>query len=417
MRVMASSTDLGPRLAVVLSHPIQYLSPWFAHIAAHSGLTLKVFYLWDAGVRPTPDRDFGVVVQWDIPLLNGYAHEFVPNRSRDPGTHHVGGLDNPDLPARLAAWRPDAILMFGYAYRSQVRVLLSRQLRGVPMLFRGDSHELGRPQRARALLGRVLRRVLFRRFAACLAVGAANRTYFTASGVPSSRIHHVPHCVDHDRFRRAESATRESAARWREERGIAPQDAVLLFVGKLEPNKAPLLLLDAFVALTEGPRSTDPRPVLVFVGSGPLEPELRRRAGQRVGQDIHLVPFCNQSAMPAVYAAGQVLVLPSESETWGLVVNEAMCLGVPAIVSDRVGCGPDLVIPGRTGWIVPTGDAAALTQALASATREPAQCAAMGRAARDHIDQYSYDNATVALTGVVRTVLAARDQRRFTNAA
>ena len=98
-----------PRLAIVLSHPVQYYSPWFRWLRANTALDFKVFYLWNFGVTAQRDPQFGATFQWDVDLLAGYDSEFVPNTAHDPGTHHFRGLDNPALTARLAAWQPDEI--------------------------------------------------------------------------------------------------------------------------------------------------------------------------------------------------------------------------------------------------------------------------------------------------------------------
>ena len=110
-----------PRLAVVTSHPVQYYAPWFRFLAATGRYDLRVFYLWDGGVRARHDPGFGHTVRWDVPLLDGYAHEFVPNTSARPGTAHFFGLRNPGLPARLGAFDPHAALVVGYNYLSFVR--------------------------------------------------------------------------------------------------------------------------------------------------------------------------------------------------------------------------------------------------------------------------------------------------------
>jgi glycosyltransferase involved in cell wall biosynthesis len=409
---------MKPRLAVVLSHPVQYYSPWFRELASAGHLDLRVFYLWNAGVTATRDRGFGESFRWDIPLLDGCASEFVPNVSSDPGTHHAAGLDNPTLVARLRAWNPSAILLFGYTYRSHMRVLLSRRLAHVPLLFRGDSHDMGREATLQSSVGRSIRRVLFRRFSAFLSVGQAHRAYLLHSGVPASRIHHVPHCVDNARFRAAAPEAVAARPAWRASHGIPASARVALFAGKLEPKKAPQLLLRAFLARTPQ-RSDDDRNVLLFVGSGELEGALRAQAGDRIGRDVFFVPFQNQSVMPTVYAAADLLVLPSASsgETWGLVVNEAMNLARPAIVSDRVGCGPDLVTPGETGWVFPSGDADALGAALRDALSDPARLARMGEAARNRMDAYSYEAASAALETVLDGLPTSTTRRSVVVAA
>lgn len=402
-----------PRLAVVLSHPTQYYSPWFRHIQAYGGIDLRVHYLWDFGTAARFDRQFGCEVQWDIPLLEGYPHEFVANRSHDPGTHHFRGLDNPDLVQRLWASRPDAILLFGYAYYSHLRVLLSPRLSRTPLLLRGDSHDMGRPRGWRRRATEALRWVLFSRVAACLAVGQANAAYYRGSGVPASRMHFVPHCVDNQRFQEAAPQALRDAMHWRNELGIAEHARVVLFAGKFETKKRPLDLLAAFLHQRAARAGTDrPAPALLFVGGGALEGELRAMAGAAEGSSVFFAPFQNQTAMPKVYAAGDLLVLPSygAGETWGLAVNEAMNLQRPAIVSSHVGCGPDLVHHGQTGWIFEAGEIEGLQAVLAEAlTLDAARLHEMGRLALARVDRYSYQAATTGLQAALRSVMPAAE--------
>lgn len=398
-----------PRLAVVLSHPTQYYSPWFRHISADGGIDLVVYHLWDFGVESRYDRQFGHAFQWDIPLLEGYRSVFVANRSRDPGTHRFAGLDNPELVGLLAAAAPDAILLFGYAYLSHLRVILSPRLARIPLLLRGDSHDLARPPGWKTTAARLLRRVLFRRFSGFLAVGRANGEYFRNCGATPARIHFVPHCVDNQRFREAAGDAAREAAEWRIALGIPATAVVILFAGKFEPKKRPLDLLAAFMTV-EARRLPGAHPaVLLFVGGGVLEGDLRRMAGDRVGHSVFFAPFQNQTRMPTVYASGDLLVLPSfgDGETWGLAVNEAMNLALPCIVSTHVGCGPDLVRHGETGWLFEAGDvdalAAVLTLALDAGHEGRTR---MGALARCHVEAYSYRAATLALREALQAVCA-----------
>lgn len=398
---VSSQPDAGSwRLAVVVSHPIQYYAPWFAQLAATPELQLMVFHLWDFGVAERHDPGFGQHLRWDLPLLEGYPSRFVPNVSADPGTHHFSGLDNPGLVRELLAWQPDAVLLFGYAYRSHLRLLLDPRLWRVPILLRGDSNDLARARGVSPALAALLRRLLFRRFAAALAVGQANAAYLNASGIPAWRTFRAPHAVDNARFQAAAPAAEQQARAWRAELGIDSDAPVVLFAGKFEAKKRPLDLLNAFAALHH------PTAVLVLLGAGALEPELRRRAAELAPGRVRLVGFQNQAAMPRAYALGDVLVLPSHGngETWGLALNEAMNLARPVIASSHVGGAPDLVIPGRTGWLFPAGDVAALQRCLADALADPHRLRAMGQAARDHVEQFSYSAGTAGLLEALQTV-------------
>jgi hypothetical protein len=108
------ATGTRIRLAVVLSHPTQYYSPWFRWLRGHTSVEFRVFYLWDFGVTLTHDPIFNRSLEWDVDLLSGYDHEFVPNLSANPGAEHFLGFNNPELTRRLARWRPGALLIFGY---------------------------------------------------------------------------------------------------------------------------------------------------------------------------------------------------------------------------------------------------------------------------------------------------------------
>lgn len=388
------------RLAIVISHPTQYYSPWFRHLANYAELRIKVFYLWESGTKESLDRNFGTSFVWDIPLLEGYEHQFLENQSSSPGTHCFRGLDNPGAAEALRSWNPDVVLMFGYNYITHLRLIFSPALRKIPFFFRGDSHDLYRLESWKQSLSKQARSLLFRRFDKFLAVGSANAAYFRNQRVPEDKIIHVPHCVDNNRFRMAAPAAIKAAERWKVELGIPSRTAVVLFAGKFEEKKRPLDLLHAFLAMKDPSVSeTDPESVLLFVGNGALERQLLEKAGSAIGVRVFFAPFQNQSEMPKVYAAGDVLVLPSfgNGETWGLAVNEAMNLAKPVIVSSHVGCAADLVIPGQTGWVFPAGDQEALRSSLEKAMSDPTRLREMGCRAREHVDGFSYDAAASAL--------------------
>lgn len=389
------------RLAIVLSHPTQYYSPWFRWLRGQTPLEFKVFYLWNFGVTKQRDPQFGTSFQWDTDLLSGYEYEFVPNAARDPGTHHFRGLDNPSLTSRLASWRPDALLLFGYNWLSLQRALWWARRHGVPLIFRGDSHLLGRPHLP--WLRRHLLSFMYRRFAAITCVGAANRDYFLNLGVPAGRLFFAPHSVDTSLFDPDKPATLASATARRGELGLNSR-RVILFAGKLGARKQPVELLEAFLQV-----ATDDD-ALVIVGDGPEKERLQSIATARPDITVHFLPFANQSEMPALYALADIFALPSRGhyETWGLAVNEAMHLGVPCLVSDLVGCQRDLVQPGETGWVFPAENRAALATTLQTALRTPpAEHARLVRNVRARIAGYTYRQTSDGLLSALASLSAS----------
>ncbi len=354
----------APRLAIVLSHPTQYYSPWFRWLRTHTELEFRVFYLWDFGITRLRDPQFGTEFRWDTDLTSGYEWELVPNRARDPGTHHFGGLHNPGLGARLAAYDPTAVLIFGYKWRSHLRAIWWARNHGVPLLFRGDSHILGRG--APAWPRRILLYQLYRQFSAVTYVGQSNHDYFRALGVTPAKLFFAPHSVDATLFDPLNPAARAGVERLRLDHGLVGK-RVLLFAGKFTERKQPRELLEAFLAVASSEHA------LVFVGDGPERPALERLAAAQTGRTIRFLPFANQSEMPSRYLMADIFALPSRGfyETWGLAVNEAMHLGVPCLVSDLVGCQRDLVLPGETGWVFPANDMNALAATLRHALATP----------------------------------------------
>jgi glycosyltransferase involved in cell wall biosynthesis len=350
-------------LAVISTHPIQYYAPIFQTLARSENVRPRVFFTWSQTAdAQIPDAGFGRVVSWDIPLLEGYEFEFVPNTARRPGTEHFWGLQNPGLNRAIERWGADAVLVFGWNSAAHLRALLHFKGR-IPVFFRGDSTLLDQQPGWRRLARRRLLSWVYRHIDVAIAVGSNNRDYFRWCGVPQDRITFAPHAIDTGRFADPDEAHARRAAELRESLGIAAGARVLLFAGKLIAKKDPRLLLESFLAC--------PAPGhLVFVGNGALESELRQRAAGR--PNVHFLPFQNQRAMPAVYRLGDVFVLPSRGpgETWGLAINEAMASGRPVIASSKAGATRDLVLDGVNGWVFESGN----LQQLAAAIQDALTC-------------------------------------------
>lgn len=362
------------RLALVVSHPIQYYAPLYQRLAKRDDLEIRVFFTWHAGEVAVQDHGFGVPVSWDIPLTAGYESELVPNLARDPGTHHFFGLSNPSLLRQVQAWGPDVVHITGWAWWSHLQLMRSLHRLGVPQLFRGDSHLRNSPRRGlRWWAKRILLRRVFSWPSKFLYVGQANREYYRAFGVDESRLHYCTHAIDTQRFAEPSDRLERQAAEWRRDLHIGEGAKVLLFVGKFDVVKQPLMLMRA-VREAAGSEL-----LLVIAGGGALEAEVRAVAASEPSR-FRVLPFQNQSRMPVVYRLGDLFVLPSMGDTWGLAVNEALACGRPVLVSDRVGCAAD-VVDDTCGRIFPF-DAPGTLIATASELFENGQrLLEMGRAA------------------------------------
>jgi glycosyltransferase involved in cell wall biosynthesis len=379
-------------LAIITTHPIQYNAPWFRLLAQRKNIAIKVFYTWGQLEQHSKyDPGFGKNIAWDIPLLEGYQYCFVKNISTDPGSHHFTGIDNPTLIEDVEKWNPDAILIFGWNFKSHLKVLrYFKQKRKI--LFRGDSNLLD--ERPGYSLKKMLRRVflkwIYTHIDIALYVGTANKDYYLKHGVKNSQLIFAPHAIDNDRFMQGQ------AGNHRKEFGISPDAFVFLFVGKFEAKKDPQVLMDSFLKLQHS------NVHLIMVGNGNLETELKLSASRsplEISKRIHFLPFQNQSIMPAIYKICDVLVLPSQGpgETWGLTVNEAMACSKAVLVSAKCGCAVDLVKDGVNGFVFKSKDGNDLVSKMNKIIQAHAYITDMGKQSLTIIDQWRFEKLCQAV--------------------
>jgi glycosyltransferase involved in cell wall biosynthesis len=387
--------DKPARVAIFTSHPIQYQAPWFAALAQRDTLVTKVFFSYE------PDAvaqgvGFGRSLNWDVPLRDGFDSEVlsadVTGKARYP-------RDLLHAHAALRLFRPDVALVLGWHHGSLVQALLACKVMRVPVILRGESNE----KRQRPLWVSTLHRGYVKLADAFLAIGDANEAFYLNAGADEHRIFMARYCVDNDRFVRSARDHFEHRQTIRAGFGIPETSFCAAFFGKLEAKKRPMDFMRALKAA--GNRVRPIHGLVVGAGAGLAEVETFARSN---GIPVSFAGFLNQSEIPKAYVAADAVVLPSDfGETWGLVCNEAMACGTPAIVSDRVGCSNDLVIDGRTGAVVPFGSPDAIAAVLAAWSSQPARHDWIRRQATEHVlRDYSITRAVEGLEKAVASVVA-----------
>lgn len=370
------------RVLLIASHPVQYSSPIFRLYAKDPRLEILVAYYSLQEAELHLDPEFGVEVKWDVPLLEGYPWIAVKNKSWRP---ELGSFFGPPIWNLIRRGNFDAVVLYtGYPYATFWMAIAAAKLSGVAILFGTDAHGLapldGRQWKIK--VKEFLWPRLFRVADVVIVPSSASFKLIRSLGIPEDRIALTPYCVDNPWWiEKSQKVDRLSVrTRW----NVPPDAVVVLFCAKLQPWKRPNDLLRAFAkaAGTDG--------YLVFAGDGPLRSAVEKEAlSLGVSDRVRFIGFVNQSGLPEVYTASDVLVLPSGYEAFGVVVNEAMLCGCPAIVSNNVGAGFDLVREGETGFTFPTGDVEALSQLLREVLRSPEQLKRMGEAARDRMASWS----------------------------
>jgi len=377
------------KLAIVTTHPIQYYAPLFRILAEESVIELKVFYTWSQAREKVKDKTFGKEIKWDIPLLEGYDYEFVENISKNPGSNRWKGIDNPQLIAKIEAYDPYAILVFGWNMKSHFQTM--RFFKGkIPVWFRGDSTLLDETKGIKTILRRLWLTFVYRNVDKAFYVGKESKKYFKAHGLKDNQLVFAPHAIDNERFFDATGDHERTAKNWRKELGFEDEDIVVLFAGKFEPRKDLELLVKAIIELQKNGFN---HLKLLLLGNGPLEMDVNT-----VSEDfsfIQKLPFQNQSKMPLVYRLGDIFCLPSKSETWGLGVNEAMACSRPVLVSTKVGCAPDLVNNRSVGEIFQSGNLEDLKDKLRKLSK--VNLNEIGENAKDVISDWNFNKISEAV--------------------
>lgn len=371
------------KLAIVITHPIQYYAPWFKLLASRGNVQLKVFYTWSQAADTVKDRTFGRDIKWDVPLLDGYEYEFIENVSKKPGSHHFFGIDCPELIAKLETYSPNAILFFGWNFKSHLKAMRYFQGR-IPVWFRGDSTLLDEDGSYKTKLRRLVLKKVYSYVDKAFYVGQANKAYFLAHGLKENQLIHAPHAVNNAHFYDTNQHYDEQAAQWKQDIGLKTDTITVVFAGKFETKKQPDLLLDAVIEANN--RRKDPL-ALVLIGNGPLEERLKLEVEPH--DFITMLPFQNQSRMPLVYRMASIFCLPSKGpgETWGLAVNEAMASSRPVIVTEKVGGEKDMLMEGHNGYRFDHANRDALVDILVGLDKEALEV--MGKNARAHIEKFT----------------------------
>jgi glycosyltransferase involved in cell wall biosynthesis len=383
------------KLAYLVSHPIQYQAPLLRRIAQEPDIELTVFYGSDFSVRGYKDEGFGGVgVKWDIPLLEGYRHEFLP-ALRDNATVSVARPLNYGIFNRLRGRRGEApfdvLWVHGYATVNSLHAMLAAKSLAIPVLIRGDMWLKDRPRsRAKLALKTFFFQILKHLVDGVLSVGTLNEAYWRHHLGADFPQFMMPYAVDNDYFQERSRIAPERRKELLDELNLDPTRPVILFASKLQSRKRCEDLLEAYKNLSPAP-GIEPHPYLLIVGDGEERAALEKRAAESGFSGIRFCGFRNQSELPRFFDIATVFVLPSRHEPWGLIVNEVMNAGRAVIVSDDVGCQPDLITDGIEGCVFPVGNVEALTAALRRVLATPETAAQMGQRGLEHIRTWSFE--------------------------
>ncbi|MGB6383984.1 MAG: glycosyltransferase family 4 protein [Terriglobales bacterium] len=361
------------RKTVILTEIIApYRIPVFNVLARQATLDLHVIFLAETDET---------LRQWRVYKNEiHFSHQVLPAWRWRAGKSSF--LVNRGLWSALSKVSPQVIICGGYNYVASWEALLWARRHGVAFVLWSESnaHDL---RRARPLV-ESLKTYFLRHCDSFVVPGKASWQYLRSLGSPEASILTAPNAVDNNLFAIQADHTRAHAAEFREKLKLPSR--FILFVGRLVPEKGVFDLLEAYAKLGNDLRS---EVGLVFAGDGVCRADLAKRAKQVNAGTICFPGFAQREDLAGLYALAETLVLPTHSDPWGLVVNEAMACGLPIIVSNVAGCSADLVDDGWNGYVVPPRDVEKLSAAIDTLVRQPALRQRMSGRSLERIRNYS----------------------------
>jgi glycosyltransferase involved in cell wall biosynthesis len=386
-----ANRDQPFRLGVLISHPIQYFAPLFRYLARSAFIELTVFYLSDFSLKKYYDQGFGVHVHWDVPLLGGYNHVFLPSINQSDSLSFWRPWSY-GLARHLRERRIEALWISGWSSAATLRALLTAKRHGVKVFMAGDSHAGGPtvPSWWKLKAKGILLPPFFALMDAFLATASSNRRFYIDYGVPAGRIYLVPYCVDNDFFQRECRKAVFGRPELRRQLGLEPGRPVILYASKLIERKKPIDLLRAYAELSPD-GICEPNPYLLFVGDGEQRQQLENLARQFKWNSVRFLGFKNQLELPRYYDLCDVFVLAAQYEGLATVIPEVMNAAKPVIISTAIGLGSDLVTDGDNGFIIPPSKPHILAEKLRIVTQDVQLAAAMGRRSLTRVSEWNFE--------------------------
>ena len=302
--------------------------------------------------------------------------------------------------ATLGQVNPAVVFIPGWADACSLAALQWCVETATPAIVLTASSAVGR---TRAGWREFIKRRVLRLFSAGVGGGTPQGDYLESLGLARARIFQGCNVVDNRHFAEAAGAARQSAAAFRASLQL-PEKYFLTICRFIEEKNLPTLL-NAYAQYRQQAGTGAWK--LVLLGDGPLKRALlEQRTGLGLDEHVLMPGFKQYAELPPYYGLAGAFVLPSVSETWGLVINEAMAAELPVLISDHCGCARDLVIPGRNGFTFAPHDAARLAQLMLQLAADACDRPAMGRHSRDLIRQWSPESLAATLN---RAALVVQD--------
>uniref|UniRef100_A0A7V2ZK50 Glycosyltransferase family 1 protein n=1 Tax=Ignavibacterium album TaxID=591197 RepID=A0A7V2ZK50_9BACT len=390
------------KLAILNTHPIQYFAPLYKELAKVENIDLTVLYCSKWGVDTYIDPQFKTSFKWDIPLLDGYNYKFLKNVRKTQDVNKFFNLINLEIIPELLKKKYDVLWVNGHNNFTTIIAVITAKITGTKLFMRAETQLNVEPVKIKKLIRKPIMTFFYKLFDGFLYIGTRNKEYYKYVGVPDEKLFLVPYSVNNDFFISKVETAKRNKNELKIKYKLLNDNLNILYASKLMRRKNPLDLLKAYRIVKEKFRDVN----VIFVGTGEEEKFLKHFIAENNIRDVYFFGFLNQSELPEVFVLSDIFVLPAVNEQWGLIINEAMCAGLPIITTNVVGAAPDLVKNGINGFTFNPGDINELAEKILVILNDEKLRKTMSEKSKEIISKWNYreciDGIQLALKSVVK---------------
>ena len=334
---------MNKRVAIFTTHLIQYQIPLFKKLAKI--IDLHVFFGSKQGLSSYHDKDFNKQIKWNIPLIKGYKYSILKNSNKislDSFFFNSSGIKE------AIKKNFDKVIILGWNNIFYLKTFFWCLYYSSEIIIRSENNLYKKQTLFKKILKEIILRIFFKFINSFISIGSLNEEFYKYYGVKKNKIFRAPYSIDDNFFKKNIVRNKQ---KWKKNNNISNQAKIFLFVGKLIKRKRVLDLIKVAQS-----KKLNNNSYFLIIGDGPLKKKLLQKINNLKLNNISILGFKSQNQLRFYYSLADVLILPSEYETWGLVINEAMSAGVPCIVSDSCGAAKDMIIKYKTGFQYKNGD-------------------------------------------------------------
>ncbi|CAO6124620.1 RfaG Glycosyltransferase [Candidatus Pelagibacterales bacterium] len=334
---------MNKRVAIFTTHLIQYQIPLFKKLAKI--IDLHVFFGSKQGLSSYHDKDFNKQIKWNIPLIKGYKYSILKNSNKislDSFFFNSSGIKE------AIKKNFDKVIILGWNNIFYLKTFFWCLYYSSEIIIRSENNLYKKQPLFKKILKEIILRIFFKFINSFISIGSLNEEFYKYYGVKKNKIFRAPYSIDDNFFKKNIVRNKQ---KWKKNNNISNQAKIFLFVGKLIKRKRVLDLIKVAQS-----KKLNNNSYFLIIGDGPLKKKLLQKINNLKLNNISILGFKSQNQLRFYYSLADVLILPSEYETWGLVINEAMSAGVPCIVSDSCGAAKDMIIKYKTGFQYKNGN-------------------------------------------------------------